>query len=396
MILDDRSPAWFEPLKGGEGRRSGSSTFPGFGYERIGASPLVSVIITNYNYEGFLWEAVNGALAQTYPRVEVVVVDDGSVDDSRNVIASFGDLVVSVLKENGGQASATNAGFLACKGEVVFFLDADDVLLPDTVERVVAAFRSKPGIAKVHYRQRIIDASGRPTGELEPPANSPMRAGDMRPNLVEYDGYRWPSTSGNAYTAEVLHRIMPIPEILYRGSPDVYLCNLSAVFGEVAALEEPGTLYRMHGANNYLSSAGAPKPDQLKKLLLAMDDNYIRRKHLFNTLYSVDTRNIGRRSFFFLCARVISLRLNPHDHPFKEDTPWRLFAQGCILSVTHPDPAIHRHTRLLHMLWFTAMLLAPRPLARSLADVYFLPSKRGRLYARLDPLLRKPTRAGIR
>src|SRR5215208_719446 len=107
-----------------------TSATPEFGHERVfdqrvSKYPLVSVLISNYNYEGFLREAVNSALNQTYPNVEVVVVDDGSTDNSREVIASYRERVVPVLKENGGQASACNAGFQVSRGEIAIFLDAD-------------------------------------------------------------------------------------------------------------------------------------------------------------------------------------------------------------------------------------------------------------------------------
>src|SRR6188474_3407037 len=97
---------------------------------------LVSVIIDNYNYGRFLREAIDSALGQTYPRVEVIV-DDGSTDDSRAVIAAYGDRVVPVLKENGGQASAFNAGFAASRGELICFLDSDDAFKPEKVAAVV-------------------------------------------------------------------------------------------------------------------------------------------------------------------------------------------------------------------------------------------------------------------
>src|SRR5215217_1250210 len=92
--------------------------------------PFVSVVVNNYNYGRFLGEAIDSALAQTYPRTEVVVVDDGSTDDSCSVIAGYDGRVVPVLKENGGQASAFNAGFAASRGDIVIFLDADDYLFP--------------------------------------------------------------------------------------------------------------------------------------------------------------------------------------------------------------------------------------------------------------------------
>src|SRR5215217_2651799 len=214
------------------------------------ASHLVSIVISNYNYGRFLGEAIDSALNQTYPHTEVIVVDDGSTDNSREIIESYGDRIIAVLKDNGGQASACNAGFRASKGEVVIFVDADDVLLPDTVGKVVAAFQSRPGVAKVQYRQQVIDASGKFLGDLQPRAAFAMQSGDVRPLLMEFDRYVWPSTSGNAFAAAVLDRIMPIPEVLYRVMADIHLCTLSAVFGEVISLEEPGSLYRVHGANN--------------------------------------------------------------------------------------------------------------------------------------------------
>src|SRR3954449_8708213 len=100
----------------------------------------VAVVVNNFNYERFLSTAIESALAQTHPDVEVVVVDDGSTDGSREVIAGYGDRVRAVYKENGGQASAFNAAFAACTGDVVIFLDADDALLPQTAARAAAAF----------------------------------------------------------------------------------------------------------------------------------------------------------------------------------------------------------------------------------------------------------------
>jgi glycosyltransferase involved in cell wall biosynthesis len=104
----------------------------------------VDVVITNYNYGRFLGAAIESALGQTRRDVRVIVVDDGSEDESRGVIAGFGDRVEVVFKERGGQASALNAGIAHCQGEVLLLLDADDVLRPEAAERVAAASTS-PG-----------------------------------------------------------------------------------------------------------------------------------------------------------------------------------------------------------------------------------------------------------
>src|ERR1700719_288784 len=87
---------------------------------------LVSIIIPNYNYARYLRIAIDSALAQTYAPVEVIVVDDGSTDNSREVIESYGDRITPIIKTNGGHGSALNAGYAASRGEIVIFLDADD------------------------------------------------------------------------------------------------------------------------------------------------------------------------------------------------------------------------------------------------------------------------------
>ena len=99
--------------------------------------PLVSIIINNYNYEAFLQMAIDSALKQTYPSIEVVVVDDGSTDRSQEIIASYSDRIVAVMKENGGQASSLNAGVEASSGNILCFLDADDIFYPQKVETIV-------------------------------------------------------------------------------------------------------------------------------------------------------------------------------------------------------------------------------------------------------------------
>ena len=96
---------------------------------RLRGGTRVSVIINNYNYGHFLGAAIDSALTQTYAPIEVVVVDDGSTDDSRNVIAGYGSRIRAVLKVNGGQASAFNAGFAASTGAVI----AAVVVLPPMI-----------------------------------------------------------------------------------------------------------------------------------------------------------------------------------------------------------------------------------------------------------------------
>src|SRR5215211_6680899 len=160
-----------------------------------GPRPLVSIVIDNYNYERFIGRAIESGLGQTYPRVEVVVVDDGSTDGSRRVIDRYRHRVVAVEQANGGQGAAVNAGFVASRGDLVIFLDADDELRPQAVERIVRYLR--PGVAKLHFRLEAVDADGAPLGFTNPPESQPLAAGSMVPSLIGRGRYTTPVMSGN-------------------------------------------------------------------------------------------------------------------------------------------------------------------------------------------------------
>jgi glycosyltransferase involved in cell wall biosynthesis len=221
--------------------------------------PLASVVITSYNQESFLRHALDSALAQTHPRTEVVVVDDGSTDSSPAIVADYGDRVAAVLKENGGETSAVNAGFFQSRGDVVMFLDGDDTLLPGAVERSIEAF-AEPGVVKVHWPLREIDHRGEATGVVNPRGQLPE--GDLRDELVRMgpDAFHSPPTSGNIFARRALERIFPVTEpddapALEIGCADAYLSTLAPLFGRVKRLLEPQGTYRRHAANHY---AGKP------------------------------------------------------------------------------------------------------------------------------------------
>src|SRR5687768_8148568 len=192
--------------------------------------PLASVVVNNYNYARFLPHAIDSALAQTYAPLEVIVVDDGSTDESRAVIQSYGDRIIALLKENGGQASAFNAGFAAARGDVIVFLDADDVLLPDAVQQAMAAFA--PGVVKVHWPLWEIDQAGHRTGIVHP--ERALEEGNLkeRSTLSGPVAGNSPPTSGNAWSRHLLEQVLPMPEQEFRINADGYLLTLAWIYGD--------------------------------------------------------------------------------------------------------------------------------------------------------------------
>ncbi|MBM4464923.1 MAG: glycosyltransferase [Chloroflexi bacterium] len=215
---------------------------------------LATIIINNYNYGRFLKDAVGSALNQTYRHTEVIVVDDGSTDNSREIIARYGDRIIPVLQENRGQASAFNAGFALSRGDVILFLDADDWLCPTAVEQAVNLF-AEPGVAKVHWPLWIVDEHGRRTEKLIPGPYLPE--GDLL-EVVRRDGpwgYVTPPTSGNAWARRFLEQVIPVPEDAYKLCADAYLFALAPLFGRVKRVSEPQGFYRLHGQNRYRGQA---------------------------------------------------------------------------------------------------------------------------------------------
>jgi len=129
--------------------------------------PRVSVVITTYNYGLFLPEAIDSVLRQTFKDFEVIVVDDGSTDNTSEVILPYlsNPCLRYIRKENGGQASAKNRGIIESKGEFIAFLDADDVWFPTKLEKQIALFADQK-VGVVYSKRVLIDPYGneRPFG----------------------------------------------------------------------------------------------------------------------------------------------------------------------------------------------------------------------------------------
>jgi hypothetical protein len=216
----------------------------------MNSGPTASIIVNNFNYARFLAAAIDSALNQTYSNTEVIIVDDGSTDESRDVIERYRGRVVEVFKPNGGQGSAFNAGFDAASGEILLFLDADDMLLAHAVTEVLALFDA-PDVVKVHWPLRVIDAEGRISAKTRPAGALPH--GDLRETAFRLGptNHLSPPTSGNAWSRAYLEQILPVPERVYRTAADTYLFELAPFFGSVRKSIGPLGLYRIHDRNGF-------------------------------------------------------------------------------------------------------------------------------------------------
>ncbi|MEO5935993.1 MAG: glycosyltransferase family A protein, partial [Terriglobales bacterium] len=126
----------------------------------LSSGPLVSVIIPTYNSESYIRETLASVFAQTYHNFEVMVVDDGSSDQTAAVVKSYGDRVTFVAQANQGPAAARNHGIRLAKGELISFLDSDDLWLPDKLEKQVRFMAEHPEYGLISTDMSIFDSRG--------------------------------------------------------------------------------------------------------------------------------------------------------------------------------------------------------------------------------------------
>lgn len=241
--------------------------------------PLVSIVINNYNYAHYLGAAIDSALAQTYSNCEVIVVDDGSTDNSCAIASRYDDLIQLVCKENGGQASAFNVGVNTAKGEWILLLDADDILFSNTVESVLELV--KDDVVRFSFGMRIIDANGNEQG-VYPHASRISFLGTFEEALVGYGFFPSTPTSGNLIRSDALRSILPMPVEGFAISADLYLFCELANHGKIQTTDKILASYRIHGANNYTNCGG--RFDRSQKQLESQVMNFCYRYEWFSEM----------------------------------------------------------------------------------------------------------------
>jgi|SRR5712664_1926500 len=224
-------------------------------------APLSTVLITTYNYGQFLEQAIDSILAQDFPpdNIQILVVDDGSTDDTSERVKKYGSRIEYFYKPNGGQASALNFGFAKARGEIIALLDADDLFQPGKLARIVAAFQQDPALGMVYHRLLEWDMQTNERREW----NYPAISGDIHAAPDRFLTYIPHPTSCISFRRSSLNRLLPIPEHI-RMLADGFLVNLIPFLSPILALPELLTLYRIHGKNSYYADE-RQMPVELRK-----------------------------------------------------------------------------------------------------------------------------------
>jgi len=217
----------------------------------------LSVLIDTYQQQRFVARAVESALAQTLPATEVVVIDDGSTDNTDQELAQFGSRVRVIAQRNGGQAAALNAGLAALTGSWVAFLDGDDSWEPRHLERVAAAVQGDSDCDAVFAPLLRVDAFDVAIAPEPPDATlMQLRSALADPAAARQGRLAWlPPTSGIACRLECLRGAGPIP-VEYRIAADGWIQVVLALRArEILLLRDRTVRLRVHGENRWTGRA---------------------------------------------------------------------------------------------------------------------------------------------
>ena len=241
-------------------------------------TPLVSILINNYNYDLFLKTAIDSALSQTYEHTEVIVVDDGSTDNSQSIISSYGDKIIPVLKQNGGQASAFNAGFTQSKGDIVCFLDADDLFTANKIENIVKVFQYNPLVGWCFHPLEFVDRQLKSLN-IKQAYTGESGVYDIRKDIAngKLNGklpFNSIATSGLCYQRSLLRELLPMSESIKITSDD-YLKYAAFALTPGYALLKKLSWQTIHNNNAYTFRSDKQK---LRAKINIMTASLLRKK----------------------------------------------------------------------------------------------------------------------
>ena len=253
---------------------------------------MVTAAITTYNRAAFLPGALESVFAQTRAPDEVLVVDDGSTDETGEVLALYGDRIRVVRQANGGRSAARNTAVLESRSQFLSFLDSDDRWLPNKLERQLPVLEGDSGVALVHGHVDLIDTDGDPLREETERHHELFSAAHRRP--VTYAGYAFDcrcfSSAVTARVDAVRDAGMYDPSLLL-DDYDLYL--RLALASRIVFLEGPAVaLYRHH-------------PGQMTTYELTTGQIQTATKHLelLASRDDVPDRELARRNFELMLAR---------------------------------------------------------------------------------------------
>lgn len=206
-------------------------------------NPLVSVVIPMYNAGRYITQAVDSVLAQTYRPIEILVVDDGSTDDSAAILQAYGSRIRYLHQKNQGQSIARNRGITESQGELVAFLDADDFWLPDKIARQVDSLSRAPRAGLAHTDVLFLENS---TGQR---SHRPSRKAEYVGNCSDLLFRQNKLTISSVLLRKECLTQVGLFDGVFRYTDDYDMWLRIAPHYEFCYVDEPLVIYRLHHTN---------------------------------------------------------------------------------------------------------------------------------------------------
>jgi glycosyltransferase involved in cell wall biosynthesis len=302
------------------------------------SSPSVTVLIDTYNYGRYVEEAIDSVLAQDFPsnEMEILVVDDGSTDDTAERVKKYGTRVQYFQKPNGGQGSAFNFGLARARGRIIAFLDGDDYWFPDRLSTVVAEFEKHPEAGMVYHPLREYHVE---TGQFRE-AQFAVISGFVPARLKDvarFDGIMTTSS----FRREIIDKLLPVPETL-RIQADAYLGNLAIFLAPVVGIGRALGVYRLHGKNFYYKDPSDAEVERLRRRIETRRE-IVKGMTAWLAAHGFDLR---RRDIQIALLRWIVLRERDE---FQLSPPGRIrFFRHLLKSYRHQSPLMTPKLRAIN------------------------------------------------
>jgi len=317
-------------------------------------TPFFTVLVNTYNYGHYVEEAVCSVLAQDFPmeHLEILVVDDGSTDNTAERLRKYGSKIHYLYKPNGGQASAFNLGLQHARGEVIAMLDADDVWLPGKLRRVHEAIEEHPDAGMVYHRVRLWDGAS----DLGVDTYFIPVSGRVPENRSALLTYPMVGTSCLAFRRSVLQKLLPVPEAL-RSQADAYLVALIIFLAPVIAVTEFLGKYRLHGDNLFQTNGENVSRERIEHRM-AMRSALLSEIERWLHGNGHDTRSPDLRAY------LTQWKMAQQKDAFALNAPsrWKYFQHLLLHPWTYGDIMTSRHRAHSYMWAFAALALGYRHL----------------------------------
>ena len=319
----------------------------------------------------------------------MIVVDDGSTDNSWEVVARFSDRIIRCAKQR-----RSSLGFMPATRAVTetssFFWMPMTCCCRRPLNEWRKFFERTRKSPAFNTRLACGGRRGLPSPvSLVPAAYVRMPGGDLREKLLKFNHFTWwPPTSGHAFAAWTLRKILPMPEPMFRTAADYYLVRASTLCGAVVSLDEICGQYRFHGGNDDLRPTIDLDHVRSQIDLIRNSHGLIRQFAESLSLPGCPVEATDVLDLRFIALRIVSLKLDPRRHPHRDEKLFRLCVHG--IAASEKCDHLSTATKFLYAGWCGAMALSPRRLARWLAEKFFYPDTRKTFSKLLAHLQSKP------